>query len=35
VARGSLPKTPSGKFRRLAISSALATDDGLLARVDY
>jgi acyl-coenzyme A synthetase/AMP-(fatty) acid ligase len=35
VARGSLPKTPSGKLRRLAISRALTTDDGLLARVDF
>jgi acyl-CoA synthetase (AMP-forming)/AMP-acid ligase II len=35
VPRGSLPKTPSGKLRRLAISRSLATDDGLLARVDY
>jgi acyl-CoA synthetase (AMP-forming)/AMP-acid ligase II len=35
VARGSLPKTPSGKLRRLAISSSLAADDGLLARVNF
>jgi acyl-CoA synthetase (AMP-forming)/AMP-acid ligase II len=35
VPRGSLPKTPSGKLRRVAISRSLATDDGLLARVDY
>jgi acyl-coenzyme A synthetase/AMP-(fatty) acid ligase len=35
VPRGSLPKTPSGKLRRLAISASLAQDEGLLARVDY
>jgi fatty-acyl-CoA synthase len=35
VPRGSLPKTPSGKLRRRAISSSLANDEGLLARVDY
>jgi acyl-CoA synthetase (AMP-forming)/AMP-acid ligase II len=35
VARGSLPKTPSGKLRRLAISRSLASDDGLLARVNF
>ena len=35
VPRGSLPKTPSGKLRRLAISRALTTDDGLLARVNF
>jgi len=35
VPRGSLPKTPSGKLRRLAISKSLARDEGLLARVDY
>ena len=33
--RGSLPKTPSGKLRRLAIGRALTADDGLLARVDF
>ena len=35
VPRGSLPKTPSGKLRRLAISESLGTDDGLLARVNF
>jgi len=35
VPRGSLPKTPSGKLRRLAISQSLADDDGLLARVSF
>ena len=35
VPRGSLPKTPSGKLRRLAISRSLATDEGLLARVNF
>jgi acyl-CoA synthetase (AMP-forming)/AMP-acid ligase II len=35
VSRGSLPKTPSGKLRRLAIGRSLAADDGLLARVDF
>ena len=35
VPRGSLPKTPSGKLRRLAIGRSLAADDGLLARVDF
>jgi len=35
VPRGSLPKTPSGKLRRLAIRTSLANDEGLLARVDY
>lgn len=34
VARGSLPKTPSGKLRRLAIARLLSTDE-LLARVDF
>ena len=34
VARGSLPKTPSGKLRRIAIGRLLATDE-LLARVDF
>jgi acyl-CoA synthetase (AMP-forming)/AMP-acid ligase II len=35
VARGSLPKTPSGKLRRLTIGKSLAADDGLLARVNF
>jgi acyl-CoA synthetase (AMP-forming)/AMP-acid ligase II len=35
VPRGSLPKTPSGKLRRLAVGTLLAADDGLLARVDF
>ena len=35
VPRGSLPKTPSGKLRRLAIRTSLASGDGLLARVDF
>jgi acyl-CoA synthetase (AMP-forming)/AMP-acid ligase II len=35
VPRGSLPKTPSGKLRRLAISRSLATDDGTLARMNF
>jgi acyl-CoA synthetase (AMP-forming)/AMP-acid ligase II len=35
VPRGSLPKTPSGKLRRLAISRSLATDDGMLARMNF
>jgi acyl-CoA synthetase (AMP-forming)/AMP-acid ligase II len=35
LSRGSLPKTPSGKLRRLAISRSLATDDDFLARVDF
>jgi acyl-CoA synthetase (AMP-forming)/AMP-acid ligase II len=35
IPRGSLPKTPSGKVRRLAIRNTLATGDGLLARVDF
>ena len=35
VPRGSLPKTPSGKLRRLAISKSLATDDGMLARMNF
>ncbi len=33
--RGALPKTPSGKFRRLSIGKSLAAGDGLLARVDF
>ena len=32
---GSLPKTPSGKLRRLAIAQSLAAGEGLLARVDF
>ena len=35
VPRGSLPKTPSGKLRRLVIRQSLAADEGLLARVDF
>jgi acyl-CoA synthetase (AMP-forming)/AMP-acid ligase II len=35
VPRGTLPKTPSGKFRRLAIGASLAAGDGLLARVEF
>ena len=35
VPRGSLPKTPSGKLRRLAISRSLATDEGTLARMNF
>jgi acyl-CoA synthetase (AMP-forming)/AMP-acid ligase II len=35
VPRGSLPKTPSGKLRRLAIAQSLAAGEGLLARVDF
>jgi acyl-coenzyme A synthetase/AMP-(fatty) acid ligase len=35
VPRGSLPKTPSGKLRRLAISRSLGDDDGVLARVNF
>ncbi len=35
VARRSLPKTTSGKLRRVAISRSLAAGDGLLARVDF
>ena len=35
VPRGSLPKTPSGKLRRLAISKSLVAGDGFLARVDF
>lgn len=35
VPRGSLPKTPSGKLRRLAIGRSLADPDGLLARIDF
>jgi fatty-acyl-CoA synthase len=34
VARGSLPKTPSGKLRRIAIGRLLSTNE-LLARVDF
>lgn len=35
VPRASLPKTPSGKLRRLAIGRSLAAGDGTLARVDF
>ena len=35
VARGSLPKTPSGKLRRLQIAKLLAADDGILVRRDF
>jgi fatty-acyl-CoA synthase len=35
VPRGSLPKTPSGKLRRLTIRRSLAAGDGLLARVNF
>jgi len=35
VPRGALPKTPSGKLRRLAISRSLGSDDGQLARMDF
>lgn len=35
VPRGSLPKTPSGKLRRLAIGRSLDGADGLLARMDF
>jgi acyl-CoA synthetase (AMP-forming)/AMP-acid ligase II len=35
VARGSLPKTPSGKLRRLAIRDALAGNDGVSFRKDF
>ena len=35
VPRGSLPKTPSGKLRRLQISTMLDVDDGVLARRDF
>jgi acyl-CoA synthetase (AMP-forming)/AMP-acid ligase II len=35
VPRGSLPKTPSGKLRRLAIGKSLATDDATLARMNF
>jgi acyl-CoA synthetase (AMP-forming)/AMP-acid ligase II len=35
VARGSLPKTPSGKLRRLAIRQSLAQHDGVSFRKDF
>jgi acyl-CoA synthetase (AMP-forming)/AMP-acid ligase II len=35
VPRASLPKTPSGKLRRLAIGKSLAAGDDTLARVDF
>jgi len=35
VRRGSLPKTPSGKLRRLTISRSLAEGNDLLSRVDF
>lgn len=35
VPRGSLPKTPSGKLRRLQIRKVLDAGDGLLARRDF
>jgi acyl-CoA synthetase (AMP-forming)/AMP-acid ligase II len=35
VPRGSLPKTPSGKLRRLQIRKVLQADDGILARKDF
>ena len=35
VPRGSLPKTPSGKLRRLAIRDLLASGAGLLTRKDF
>ena len=35
VTRGSLPKTPSGKLRRLQIRKMLDADDGVLARKDF
>jgi acyl-CoA synthetase (AMP-forming)/AMP-acid ligase II len=35
VPRGSLPKTPSGKLRRLQIRKVLHSDDGILARKDF
>jgi acyl-CoA synthetase (AMP-forming)/AMP-acid ligase II len=35
VARGGLPKTPSGKVKRLAIGAILVANDELLARVDF
>jgi acyl-CoA synthetase (AMP-forming)/AMP-acid ligase II len=33
--RGALPKTPSGKLKRLAIGSLLAANDAFLVRVDF
>jgi fatty-acyl-CoA synthase len=35
VPRGSLPKTPSGKLRRLQIRKVLDADDGVLVRKDF
>ncbi len=35
VPRGTLPKTPSGKLRRMAIRRLVGEGDGLLARVDF
>jgi acyl-CoA synthetase (AMP-forming)/AMP-acid ligase II len=35
VPRGALPKTPSGKFKRLAIGALLVANDEILARVDF
>jgi acyl-CoA synthetase (AMP-forming)/AMP-acid ligase II len=35
VPRGSLPKTPSGKLRRLAIRALLASGDTILVRKDF
>jgi acyl-CoA synthetase (AMP-forming)/AMP-acid ligase II len=35
VPRGSLPKTPSGKLRRLQIREVLHSGDGILARKDF
>ena len=35
LSRGALPKTPSGKLKRLAIGSLLAANDAFLVRVDF
>jgi acyl-CoA synthetase (AMP-forming)/AMP-acid ligase II len=35
VPKGGLPKTPSGKLRRLALRRSLVAGDGFLARVDF
>jgi acyl-CoA synthetase (AMP-forming)/AMP-acid ligase II len=35
VPRGSLPKTPSGKLRRVSIKSALTQGDAVLTREDF
>jgi acyl-CoA synthetase (AMP-forming)/AMP-acid ligase II len=35
VSRGGLPKTPSGKLKRLAIAELLGANAGLLAQVDF